>query len=108
MKRTLAIALALVLALSLAACSDGGSSSSIVGRWTAKDSGGALAIEFKSDGTAVGYIEGQAREGTTTYSVSGNEITVTPPHGKTEIMTIEGNTIISEFNGLKIVYIKDN
>ncbi|MDR0906408.1 MAG: hypothetical protein LBN00_09615 [Oscillospiraceae bacterium] len=86
---------------------DSGFSSSVIGRWTAEDTNGALAIEFKSDGIVIGYIEGKAREGTTTYSVSGTEITITPPDGKTEVMIIEGNTIISEGGGLKIVYIKD-
>jgi len=71
MKRILKTALALVLAISLAACE---AQPAIVGRWSAGEGDGAIEIEFKADKTFT-FTVGGTETLSGTYETEGNTFT---------------------------------
>ena len=97
MKKTLAIAAVLVLALVLlTSCGSKG----IVGKW-AYDMGqaGGIQMEFKGDGTysASVTLMGQSDSHTGTYSVDGSKLTV---DGTTQEFKLDGDKLTFTFEGL--------
>ena len=71
----------------------GGNASKIVGKWEMEGSGGALVIEFTSDGKAIVNVGGTKIEGK--YEVSGSTLKTTGKNPLTGKETTEESTIES-------------
>ena len=101
MKKSLAILLAALMALSIIACAGGGN---IVGTWE----GEYDQLTFNSDGTGTwaerGSASGSFGRGVE-YKVSGNKLTLYPD-GDVFTYSVSGNTLTLSFDGESIVFTK--
>lgn len=93
MKKTLCIILAvMLLAVSLCAC---GGSSNIVGSWSGTAEGIAVTMTFEDDGTGVMSVMGGLASEEFTYTMEGDNVTVTTADGDVETYdySIDGDTL---------------
>lgn len=107
MKRFVAAALVLVLAMSLMAC---GSKKSIVGSWTMEGAESVSSLEFKNDGTGKVSV-GEDISMDITYTTEKDKLTMVMTYmGQTETeeytYSIKNGKLILESGGVEITYIK--
>lgn len=117
-KLSLVLALVLIGALALTACGGGGDSKALSGKYVltgAEASGikmegdalsalGDMSIEFKADGVVTFSIMGESDDGT--FKEDGKKVTVDGGDGETLEFTKDGDTLVIEMEGAKMIFSK--